>query len=188
MDDLALPLLLFSPIYVPALLFAAGMALTRKERKHPAVLTNSEVFFQMKTNTFGFKLATIISASIPTAFAFIDMVILPSHNDGGRMAQIIIFLLSLFPTAVGLTSLYFYNVLFLAGTKLKAALILAYPFSGLATCILCIFFMFSFTDFTMFLIAIPYIIIFIIMMLVYNHKKTLFPDPFTLKISILKQK
>ena len=189
MEDFVLPLIFLSPFYVPALLFLAAMGLTTKERNHPAVLTHSEVFTQMKKSTLGLKLTTSISLSALFVYNFvINFILYPTHNDGAAMANVIIFVFSIFLAAMGFTSFYFYNFLFLAETKLKAAIILAIPFSGLIICLLVMFFLFSFIDYLIFLVLSPFIIIYVILMLVYCHKRTKFPDPFVLKISILKQK
>jgi hypothetical protein len=189
MDNLVLPLIFLSPFYVPCLLILAAMALTSKERNHPAVLTNSEIFTQMKKSAQGFKLAATISLSALFLYNFvINFILFPTHNDGGAMANLVIFVFSIFLAAMGFSSFYFYNFLFLAETKSKAAAILIIPFSGLIVCVLAMFFLFCFLEFSIFLILSPFAIIYSIMLIVLIRKRTKFPDPFVLKISILKQK
>ena len=189
MDDLVLPLIFLSPFYVPAILIIAANALTANERHHPAVLTKSEVFTQMKQSALGLQLTATISLSALFVLNFVNSFILhPTHNDGAAMANIIIFIFSLFLAAMGFSSFYFYKFLFLAETTLKAAIILVIPFSGLFLCLLVMFFVFNFIDLSIFLILSPYIIIYFIMLIVVIRKRAKFPDPFVLKISILKQK
>ena len=186
MDALVLPLIFLSPFYVPCLLILTAKALTSKERNHPAVRTNSEIFTQMKKSALGFKLTTTISLCAIFIYCLASLIFFPYSNDGALMAQILFLVASISIAIIGSYSFQFYNYLFLAETNLKAGIILATPFFGLLLFLLLFISFFSIGVIDL-LFAVPFIVIYIILLVILRIKRKNFPDAFTLKIMVQKQ-
>ena len=176
-----------TPLYLPIIVLTITICITAKERKLAKLLKDTEVFRKMKAYTLGFKLAATIPQLALFTLCVVSLFFYTSHNDGGHMAQILIFIGSIPIAVTSFLAFWCYNYLFLTETNLKSTIILASPFFTLMFMVILGGIFFNDVGIFPLLLLSPFILIITIMQVFLCFLRKKFPDPFSLKLSILSK-
>ena len=107
--------------------FIFGGALTKKERQASELPQNKDLFTQACKAAKGFKIATIISSSLPLLLLIQFLFDEPTHSTGDDLLIFFIFL-SIIILFLSGTCVLSYNYLFFTSSNTKAFYILLTPF------------------------------------------------------------
>ena len=107
--------------------FIFGMAITKKERQASEQPQNKDLFARASKAAKGFKIATIISESLPLILLIPFLFDEPTHSTGDDLLVFFIFL-SIVILILSGTCIFSYNYLFFTSSDTKAFYILLTPF------------------------------------------------------------
>jgi len=119
--------LIFIFFVLTPFVFIFGRAITKKERQASEQLQNKDLFTRACKAAKGFKIATIISASIPLLLLIPFLFDEPTHSSGDDLLKFFI-VLSMIMLILPITSIFSYNYLFFTSNDMKAFYILLTPF------------------------------------------------------------
>ena len=119
----ALPIVIILPIIT--VVFAK--LITKKERHAFEQQQNTDLFIKIQKAAKGFKIASIVSVSIPFLLLFPFLFSKPTHSTGDDLLVFLVFL-SVAIIVSSLCSVNCYNYLFYASSSKKAFWILFTPF------------------------------------------------------------
>ena len=107
--------------------FIFGMAITKKERQASEQPQNKDLFARASKAAKGFKIATIISESLPLILLIPFLFDEPTHSTGDDLLRFFIFL-SIIILFLSWTCFLSYNYLFFTSSDTRAFYILLTPF------------------------------------------------------------
>ena len=119
--------LIFIFFVLTPFVFIFGRAIIKKERQASEQLQNKDLFTRACKAAKGFKIATIISASIPLLLLIPFLFDEPTHSSGDDLLRFFIFL-SIIILFLSWTCFLSYNYLFFTSSDTKAFYILLTPF------------------------------------------------------------
>ena len=119
--------LIFIFFVLTSFVFIFGRAITKKERQASKQPQNKDLLARASKAAKGFKIATIISASIPLLLLIPFLFDEPTHSSGDDLLLFFIFL-SIIMLILPITSVFSYNHLFFTSSDTKAFYILLTPF------------------------------------------------------------
>ena len=148
-----------------------GRAITKKERQASEQPQNKDLFARACKAAKGFKIATIISASIPLLLLIPFLFDEPTHSSGDDLLKFFI-VLSMIMLILPITSVFSYNYLFFTSSGTKAFYILLTPFIPIF--IISSFIILVGGGFIGILLMLPYVIILAVMAKILSKKRKRF--------------
>jgi hypothetical protein len=163
--------LIFIFFVLTPFVFIFGRAIIKKERQASEQLQNKDLFTRACKAAKGFKIATIISASIPLLLLIPFLFDEPTHSSGDDLLKFFIFL-SMIMLILPITSVFSYNYLFFTSSGTKAFYILLTPFIPIF--LIGIFLTLVGGGFLGIFLIIPYVIILAVMARILYFKRKRF--------------
>lgn len=125
MEFIIIALLFFFIMFI--ITFGLAWLITKKERQTFELPQNKDLFTQASKAAKGFKIATIISSSLPLLLLFPFLFDKPTHSSADDLLVFFIFL-SIEILISSLCCIHSYNYLFCTANNTKAFYILFIPF------------------------------------------------------------
>lgn len=151
--------------------FIFGIAITKKERQASELQQNKDLFARACKAAKGFKIATIISESLPLILLIPFLFDEPTHSSGDDLLKFFI-VLSMIMLILPITSVFSYNHLFFTSSETKAFYILLTPFIPIF--IIGSFIILVGGGFIGILLMLPYVIILAVMAKILSKKRKRF--------------
>ena len=151
--------------------FIFGIAITKKERQASELQQNKDLFARACKAAKGFKIATIISESLPLILLIPFLFDEPTHSTGDDLLRFFIFL-SIIILFLSWTCFLSYNYLFFTSSDTKAFYILLTPFIPIF--IIGSFIILVGGGFIGILLMLPYVIILAVMAKILSKKRKRF--------------
>ena len=148
-----------------------GRAITKKERQASEQPQNKDLFARACKAAKGFKIATIISESLPLILLIPFLFDEPTHSTGDDLLRFFIFL-SIIILFLSWTCFLSYNYLFFTSSDTKAFYILLTPFIPIF--IIGSFIILVGGGFIGILLMLPYVIILAVMAKILSKKRKRF--------------
>ena len=169
MDFIIIALLLGFTMFI--ITFGFAWFITKKERQASKLPQNKDLFTQACKAAKGFKIATIISSSLPLLLLIPFLFDEPTHSTGDDLLIFFIFL-SIIILFLSGTCILSYNYLFFTSSDTKAFYILLIPFIPIF--IIGSFIILVGGGFLGIFLMLPYVIILAVMAGILNFKRLQF--------------
>jgi hypothetical protein len=169
MEIIIIALLFFFAMSI--ITFGLAWLITKKERQASEQPQNKDLFARACKAAKGFKIATIISASIPLLLLIPFLFDEPTHSSGDDLLKFFI-VLSMIMLILPITSVFSYNHLFFTSSETKAFYILLTPFIPIF--IIGSFIILVGGGFIGILLMLPYVIILAVMAKILSKKRKRF--------------